>query len=125
MPPIFWRMPLLKGGGIDQLVNDFLHSAVDDLLAPLAVIVAALAVHVQAVLAGVVEVVLVIGAVALFLAVHVAVHAAAADGALDQPGKDVLVVQAVRLDLALVGLLALFLGQLPVGFGDDGFVVPS
>ena len=31
-------------------------------------------------------------------------------------------VQAVRLDLALVGLLALFLGQLPVGFGDDGFV---
>ena len=52
-------------------------------------------------LAGVVEVVAVIGSVALLLAVHVAVHAAAADGALEQPGQDVLVVEAVCLELAL------------------------
>ena len=113
---------LLKGGGVDQLVDDFLHRAVDDFLAPLVVIVAALAVHMQAVLAGVVEVVAVVRAVALFLAVHVAVHPSAADGALEQPGQDVLVVEAVRLDLALVGLLALLLRELPVLLGDDGLV---
>ena len=73
-------------------------------------------------LAGVVEVVAVIGSVALLLAVHVAVHAAAADGALEQPGQDVLVVKAVCLELALVGLLALLLRKLPVLLGDDGLV---
>ena len=113
---------LLKGGRVDQLVDDFLHRAVDDFLAPLVMIVAALAVHMQAVLAGVVEVVAVIGSVALFLAVHVAVHAAAADGALEQPGQDVLVVKAVCLELALVGLLALLLRKLPVFLGNDGLV---
>lgn len=76
----------------------------------------------QAVLAGVIEVVAVIGTVALLLAVHVAVHTAAADGALEQPGQDVLVVEAVRLELALVGLLALLLRELPVLLGDDGLV---
>ncbi len=113
---------LLKGGGVDQLVDDLLHRAVDDFLAPLVVVVTALAVHMQAVLAGVVEVVAVIGSVALLLAVHVAVHAAAADGALEQPGQDVLVVKAVCLELALVGLLALLLRKLPVLLGDDGLV---
>ena len=103
-------------------MDDLLHRAVDDFLAPLVVVVTALAVHMQAVLAGVVEVVAVIGSVALLLAVHVAVHAAAADGALEQPGQDVLVVKAVCLELALVGLLALLLRKLPVLLGDDGLV---
>ena len=75
-------------------------------------------------LAGVEEVILVHTPVRLLLAVHVAVHTGAADGALDETGQNMLVFQAVCLLPFVTVDLAFLLGQLPVLFGNDGLMYP-
>ena len=105
-----------------QLADHIRYGVVDDILAPLVMIIAGVAIHMLTVLAGIIEVVPVVLPVALLLPVDIPVHVPAADRAFQQAGEDVLVLQAVLLLLLHAGNLPAGPGLQPVRFRDDSLM---
>ena len=113
-----------EAGLAHQINDDLCHGLVEQLAGQLLLVIALVPTGHAAVLAGIVVEFLVLRAVLLALGALVAVHASAADGALDQSGQDVHMGTLWWIDaLIFVRLCSqLDLRRLPDFLGYNGFV---